>query len=329
LAIPSVINDYQLLDFGAGRRLERFGEITLDRPCPAAEAFEPVHPELWPHADARFDGRQEEKGQWFCRRELPDRWIVAYGRLRFELKRTDFGHVGLFPEQAENWDWIARRSRLSASDMSRFAAAGTAAWSSAGADVPSAAKQLADDASPKHPLKILNLFAYTGGSTLAAAAAGAEVVHVDAAKNIVAWARRNARLSGLADAPIRWLAEDAVKFVKREVKRGRRYDAVVLDPPSYGHGPRGEVWRLSKHLPRLLSLCAELTAGRPRFMLLTCHTPGYDPESLRAMVQEHCGFNCGRIDAGAVVIRASDGRAMPSGVVVRWEDADCKMQNDN
>ena len=128
--------------------------------------------------------------------------------------------------------------------------------------------------------KVLNLFAYTGGSTLAAAAAGAEVVHVDAAKNVVAWARRNAELSGLAHAPIRWIAEDAMKFVKRELKRGNRYDAVVLDPPSYGHGPQGEVWRLSKHLPRLLSLCGELTDGRPQFIVLTCHTPGYDAELL-------------------------------------------------
>ena len=149
------------------------------------------------------------RGNGRDRRELPERWTIAHGPLQFELKRTDFGHLGLFPEQAENWDWIAER----------VAAAG-------------------------RPLKVLNLFAYTGGSTLAAAAAGAEVVHVDAAKNIVAWARRNAELSGLADAPIRWIAEDAMKFVKRELKRGNRYDAVILDPPSYGHGPQGEVWRL-------------------------------------------------------------------------------------
>jgi 23S rRNA (cytosine1962-C5)-methyltransferase len=211
--------------------------------------------------------------------------------LRFELKRTDFGHLGLFPEQAENWDWI---SRLSASQ---------------GADVPSAAK---------HPLKILNLFAYTGGSTLAAAAAGAEVTHVDAAKNTVAWARRNAELSGLAAAPIRWIAEDAVKFVKREVKRGNRYDALILDPPSYGHGPRGEVWRLSKHLPRLLDLCAELTAGRPRFMLLTCHTPGYDAESLEKMMREVVGSKQ-RVVSRPLTIRTADGRRLPSGVVVRCE----------
>ena len=170
-------------------------------------------------------------------------------------------------------------------------------------------------------LKVLNLFAYTGGSTLAAAAAGAEVVHVDAAENVVAWARRNAELSGLADAPIRWIAEDAVKFVKRELKRGNRYDAVILDPPSYGHGPRGEVWRLSKHLPRLLALCGELTAGRPKFMLLTCHTPGYEAETLSEMVKEAVSFRFGWPDGSRPACRsdAADGRKLPSGVVVRWK----------
>jgi 23S rRNA (cytosine1962-C5)-methyltransferase len=166
---------------------------------------------------------------------------------------------------------------------------------------------------------VLNLFAYTGGSTLAAATAGAEVVHVDAAKNIVAWARRNAELSGLADAPIRWIAEDAVKFVQRELKRGNRYDAVILDPPSFGHGPQGEVWQLAKHLPQLLALCGELTAGRPEFMLLTCHTPGYDAEQLAEIVKEHVCNVDGRIEAKPLLISAVDGRKLPSGMVVRWQ----------
>ena len=221
--------------------------------------FERANPDLWTQADARFEGRDEQRGQWTDRRELPERWTVAHGPLRFELKRTEFGHLGLFPEQAENWDWIARAAVRQRGRLARMLRAG---------ETPALRE-------------VLNLFAYTGGSTLAAAAAGAEVVHVDAAKNVVAWARRNAELSGLADAPIRWIAEDAMKFVKRELKRGNRYDAVILDPPSYGHGPHGEVWRLSKHLPRLLDLCAELTAGRPQFMLLTCHTPGYDAERAR------------------------------------------------
>jgi 23S rRNA (cytosine1962-C5)-methyltransferase len=146
---------------------------------------------------------------------------------------------------------------------------------------------------------------------LAAAAAGAEVVHVDAAKNIVAWARRNAELSGLAGAPIHWIVEDALKFVKREVRRGNHYDAVILDPPSYGHGPRGEVWRLSKHLPRLLALCRELTAPQPEFMLLTCHTPGYDAEPLREIMKEHCfPTPIGYLKAKPLSIVAADGREL-------------------
>ena len=147
------------------------------------------------------------------------------------------------------------------------------------------------------------------------------MVHVDAAKNVVAWARRNAELSGLADAPIRWIAEDAVKFVKRELRRGNRYDAVILDPPSYGHGPRGEVWRLAKHLPRLLSLCGELTAGRLQFMLLTCHTPGYDASALREMLLEAVGGG-GRAVARQLTLRSAAGRELPSGVAVRWEQTE-------
>lgn len=281
--------DYELLDFGAGRRLERFGAITLDRPCPAAESFGRANPDAWQQADARFDGRDEEKGRWTCRRELPERWTVAFGALQFDLKPTDFGHLGLFPEQAENWRWLAEHCRWSVSPRA------------------------------DNRLKILNLFAYTGGSTLAAAAAGADVVHVNAAKNIVAWARRNAELSGLAEAPVRWITEDAVKFVKRELKRGNRYDAVILDPPSFGHGPRGEVWRLAKQLPRLLAMCGELTAGRPEFMLLTCHTPGYDAEQLAAMIEEHFpnrGPGC--MSAKPLRIRTADGRELPTGNVVRW-----------
>jgi 23S rRNA (cytosine1962-C5)-methyltransferase len=300
-------DDYELLDFGDGRRLERFGPFVLDRPCPAAESFPPTNPDLWPQADARFDGRDDLRGQWTDRRQLPDRWVIAHGPLRFELKRTEFGHLGLFPEQAENWDWLAEQSRLSASQE-------PACWGGSCTATPTNSPNLPPPA--EHRPRVLNLFAYTGGSTLASAAAGAEVVHVDAAKNVVAWARSNADISGLADAPIRWIAEDALKFVKRELNRGHRYDAVILDPPSYGHGPRGEVWRLSKHLPRLLDLCAELTDRRPRFVLLTCHTPGYDADSLRQMLIEAFGKAESTV-ARPLTIRAADGRLLPSGVIAR------------
>ena len=176
---------YQLIDFGEGRRLEAFGPLVLDRPCPAAEGAAKGDPAAWSSADARFQRRDSIGGEWTTDGDLPSRWTVARGPLTFELKRTEFGHLGIFPEQAANWDWIAARL-----------------------------------ASGPRPVHVLNLFAYTGGSTLAAAAAGAEVTHVDAGKNVVAWARRNAALSGLADAPIHWVVEDAPKFVRRALARG-------------------------------------------------------------------------------------------------------------
>jgi 23S rRNA (cytosine1962-C5)-methyltransferase len=281
-------DQYQLLDFGDGRRLERFGQITLDRPCPAAEGVAQSDPVAWRQADARFDRSDGDEGRWTCRRKLPEQWEVRHGTMRLELKCTDFGHLGVFPEQADNWLWIAEQIR-------RFA--------------PQTA-----------PLRVLNLFAYTGGSTLATAAAGAEVVHVDAARNTVAWARRNAARSGLAEAPIRWIAEDAMKFVQRELRRGNSYDAVVLDPPSYGHGAHGEVWRLAEHLPPLLRLCGQLTALRRRFLLLTCHTPGFEPPQLRRMLADSLeDSDRGTIDARPLFLRTAAGRELPSGAVVRWE----------
>ncbi len=280
--VPSV---YELLDFGEGRRLERFGPWRLDRPCPAAEGMPRADPAAWLDADARFERTGPARGVWIDRREVPERWTIAHGPLVLELKRTEFGHLGVFPEHAEHWDWIAA------------AAAGAA-----------------------RPLRVLNLFAYTGGSTLAAAAAGAEVTHVDSAKNVVAWARRNADLSGLSGAPVRWIVEDAMKFVRREIRRGARYDAVILDPPSYGHGPHGQVWRLSKHLPWLLARCGELTAGRRRFILLTCHTPDYNAGRLRRMMADALGGNePGTIAEARTVLRTAAGGALPSGVAVRWE----------
>ena len=252
---------YELLAFGEGRRLERFGSLRLDRPCPTADGLPRSGSDGGWEADARFDRPGPTGGRWLAAADLPARWTITHGPIVLELKRTESGQVGVFPEQAANWDWIA-----------------------------------AQQAGAAQPLKILNLFAYTGGSTLAAAAAGANVVHVDAAPNVVAWARRNAELSQLAHAPIRWIAEDALKFVRRELKRQTRYDAVILDPPSYGHGKCGEEWRLSKHLPTLLAMCAQLTAGRRRFILLTVHTPGYTPARLRRMLAEALGGSEPRTD---------------------------------
>ena len=294
--------DFQLLDFGNGRKLERFGKIVLDRPCSAAVDCEPSDPALWSGAVARYERISGDMGRWRVSKTPPISWTVRSGAAVFELFLTEFGHLGIFPEQAENWDWIGKQ----------VAAAG-------------------------HPLKILNLFAYTGGSTFAAAGTARdaaassagneaanerfpiEVVHVDAAKNTLDWARSNAELSGLADAPIRWICEDAPKFVARELKRGNRYDAVVLDPPSFGRGPTGNVWKFAEHLPDLLANCVALTGGRPQFMLLTGHTTGVGPDELRKLLANALGMMLGRRVTSEEMCQVTpDNRRLASGAAARF-----------
>jgi 23S rRNA (cytosine1962-C5)-methyltransferase len=273
-------DQYQLLDFGDGRKLERFGELVLDRPSPAAETAEPlVRLNDW-RSDARYKRTSAETGQWVGAASLPETWRVKHGATTFELKRTDFGHVGLFPEQAENWDWIAKQVQRC-----------------------------------PRLTKVLNLFAYTGGSTLAAAAA--EVVHIDAARNVVAWARHNAELSVLSAAKIRWISEDAPLFVERELKRGNVYDAIILDPPSYGHGPSGEVWQIEKSLEALLDGCLQLTAGRLQFMLLTCHSPSFGATVLAQLLRERTGSQAVSLTSGEMSLTTPDGRRLPSGAFAR------------
>lgn len=275
-------DQYELLDFGDGRKLERFGQFLLDRLSPSAETTRPAQRPIWREAACRYERTTGERGVWRPADALPASWTISHGDFRFELKPTDFGHLGIFPEQAENWDWLA--------------------------------EQVAKRDSPK----VLNLFAYTGGSTLAAAAAGAEVTHIDAAKNVVAWARRNAEISDLADAPVRWIAEDARKFVRREKKRGARYDVVVLDPPSYGHGVKGEVWRVDQHLPELLEDLRAISHDDAA-ILLTCHSPGLGPAELRQMLQVHYfERRMSGIEARPLAITAADDRRLPSGILARW-----------
>ena len=215
---------YELLDFGRGRKLERFGEVLVDRPCPVATR-RPVLDD-WGHAQLRFDPNAKPK--WKRRGQVSTPWRMAWGEVHFQLDVTPAGQVGVFPEQEASWQYIARK--------------------------------LAN----REQARVLNLFAYTGGSTLAAATAGAEVVHVDAAKPVVQWAKENAKRSGMAEAPIRWIVEDAPKFVRREVKRGNRYDAIIMDPPSYGHGPKKEAWKLSTDLMDLLRDCKQLLTSASR-----------------------------------------------------------------
>ena len=280
------IGPYELLDFGRGRKLERFGPWIVDRPCPAALRLTPRR-QRWEEADWRFEREGGGDGRW--RRQgsstLAEReCTLEWQELRLEIRRTPFGQVGVFPEQAENWDWIRHRAALA-----------------------------------PRPLKVLNLFGYTGAATLAAAAAGAEAVHVDAARNVIAWARRNAELTLGPQAPIRWIHDDVRQFVRREIRRGHRYDAIVLDPPSYGHGAKGESWKIQRHLHALVSDCAQLTGPRPAFLLLTCHSPGYGPPELEALLADGFFGSCQAGPRGfPLELRTADGRRLPCGAAARY-----------
>ncbi len=282
---------YELLDFGEGRKLERLGEVLLERPSPAAERFAIRKPELWKSVDAKFvpERKGTERGHWvFFRENLSPEtvWLVSFPPISLEMKCSPFGHLGVFPEQQINWRRIAEL-------------------------VSRAAKR-------EKPPAILNLFAYTGGSTLAAASAGAQVVHIDSAKNLLARARRNAEVSGLSEAPIRWIAEDAVRFVQREIKRNRKYDGIILDPPSYGHGTRGNVWQIDRDLPELVENCFDLLDEKPLFLLLTCHTPFFEEKNLATLVRRK-GF---ATTPFTMEITASTGAKLPAGngVVAIFDD---------
>jgi len=279
-------DQYELIDFGDGRKLERFGDYVLDRLSPSAEGKAKRNPDIWKTADTRYERTGPETGRWRKAKAIPKCWHIEHGPVTFEIKPTSFGHVGIFPEQAVHWDWIAKQV------------------------------QRAD-----RPLSVLNLFAYTGGSTLAAAAAGAQVTHVDSAKAAVVWARRNAEISGLAEAPIRWIVEDATRFVRREIRRGRTYDAIILDPPSYGHGPKREVWKLATHLMPLLKGCGKLTQSQGVFFLLTCHTPGYGAPELEASLASITQGACqAGVRATALALQTARGRKLQSGYAARWSN---------
>ena len=246
-------DDYELIDSGDGRKLERFGKYVLARPCSQAMWRPSLPPAEWARADATFD--REDGNNWHGRSNLPKEWQIETAGIRFKLGGTDFGHLGIFPEQRAQWRWIRRQV-----EGGRLKVEG------------SAAQPPASNLQPL--LRVLNLFAYSGGSTMAAALGGAEVCHLDASKGMVEWARENARLNGLGDRPIRWIVDDAHKFMKREIRRGRRYDAIVLDPPSFGRGAGGEMYKIERDLKETLALVKELLSEKPCFVLFSSHTPG-------------------------------------------------------
>lgn len=295
------MNDYALLDFGDGRRLERFGDVLLDRPCPAAMSVRKREPELWRDVHARFELDRTEsssqRGRWIfgSRGELADPWTLAFESFRLELRVTPFGHVGVFSEQQPNWHRITK------------AIAGAAARRTG-------------------PLRVLNLFAYTGGSSLAAALAGVnvEVVHLDAAKSVVDWARRNAALNGIETLPdrgrIRWIVEDVRKFVRRELKRGNRYEALILDPPGYGHGPNKAAWKIDEHLPGLLADLAGLWSDEPVLALLTAHSEGFSVDRLAAMLDRAKFPDSPRTELFEMTILSQQNATLPAGcgVALEW-----------
>lgn len=282
--------DYELLDSGDGKKFERFGEFTLIRPEPQAK-WPAALPELrWASADGEFTktggGRQ---GQWRFRKPIPERWVMQRNDLKFWVRPSPSGHVGVFPEQACHWDWIAEATRLAAA-----------------------------------PVKVLSLFGHTGLATLAAAAAGAEVTHVDASRTAVAWARENQTLSGLNERPIRWIVEDALTFVRREVRRGNSYDAILLDPPRFGRGPQGQLWKLDRSLPELLGACAKVLSASPAFVLLNVYTTVLsrgrsekEAEALRSCLQEMLKEVRLTITAGELAIQDGAKRSISASVFAR------------
>ena len=275
--------DYRLLDCGGGERLERWGKYTLARPDPQA-IWPRTEPELWKRADAVYHRSSTGGGRWEIR-SLPESWTIGWREQTFNIKPMSFKHTGVFPEQAANWDFIAQQVR----------AAG-------------------------RPVSVLNLFAYTGGATLAAAAAGASVCHVDAARGMVAWARENAKSSGLSDAPVRYIVDDCKKFVQREIKRGRRYDAVIMDPPSYGRGPTGEVWKFENDIAPFLELCAGVLSPEPLFVIISSYTAGISPSVasylLGTVLLPRFG---GKVEASELgLLCQPTGLALPCGHTARW-----------
>jgi 23S rRNA (cytosine1962-C5)-methyltransferase len=281
--ITKPTKDYELLDSGGEEKLERYGGVVLARPDPQALWEKNLSEGEWKKAQGRYV-RGGKEGEWLTNGGgLPKEWGIEFGGLQFLIRPTSFKHTGLFPEQLSNWEWLG--------DILR----------------------------KKEKPNVLNLFAYTGGATLAAARAGAMVTHVDASKTAVAWAKENAELSGLAETPIRWLVEDVVTFVKREIKRGKRYDGIIMDPPAFGHGPKDELWKIEEDFMELVRLCGELLSDEPLFFLVSGYAAGYSPLAFAYNLEQFRKKFGGEITFGDVTIEEKgSGRLLPCGIFARW-----------
>ncbi len=278
--------DYELIDTSAGERLERWGNVILIRPDPQIIWDTPKSNPMWRQANARYLRSQTGGGNWQELKKVPSMWKINYGELTFQLKTMGFKHTGIFPEQAVNWDFA----------MKKIQTAG-------------------------RPVKVLNLFGYTGAATLACLKAGAEVCHVDASKGMVAWAKENAAASNLGDRPVRWLVDDCIKFVQREQRRGNTYDGIIMDPPSYGRGPNGEIWKLEEQLYPLVEMCVPILSENPLFFILNSYTTGLSPAVmeylLNVLIQKKFGGGVSSSEIGLPVTQS--GLVLPCGSTAIWE----------
>lgn len=285
-------NDYEVIDCSKGEKLERWGDYLLVRPDPQVIWDTPKKEKGWRKMNGHYHRSSKGGGEWEFF-QLPKEWTIQYSlpinkKLTFHLKPFSFKHTGLFPEQAANWNWFSQL--------------------------------IADAVSKGRQVKVLNLFAYTGGATLAAAAAGASVTHVDASKGMVTWAKENAISSGLKDAPIRWLVDDCVKFVEREIRRGNHYDAIIMDPPSYGRGPKGEIWKIEESVYPLIQLCSQILTDNPLLFLINSYTTGLQPAVLSYMISTVLGTANGTVTASEIGLPvSSNGLVLPCGASGRYE----------
>lgn len=274
--------DYECIDTASGEKLERWGDIILCRPDPQVIWDRKTNAGVWKTADAHYHRSSSGGGKWEYKKSIPDQWTVSYKDLTFNIKPMGFKHTGLFPEQAVNWDYMMNKIK------------------------------------GRKGAKVLNLFAYTGGATIACAKAGAAVTHVDASKGMVQWAKENARSSSLADAPIRYLVDDCMKFVEREIRRGNKYDAILMDPPSYGRGPGGEVWKIEDSICHFVRRCALLLSDNPLFFIINFYTTGLSPTVMANLMQK-C-LPEGEIHASEIGLKiTSSSMVLPCGATARWE----------
>lgn len=310
--------DYELLDSGDGKRLERFGEYTLIRPDPQC-IWKPHLPENeWEKADARFQlsSTKGEKGQWIYKKKLPEKWLLRCQNLLFWVKLSPFKHTGVFPEQTVHWEWIQQVI------SSRLSVVGGKSSSSQLTSQPKTDKLTSKNRKQKtnNQPNILNLFGYTGLASLAAASAGAKVTHVDASYPAIGWARENQKASGLENKPIRWILDDALKFIEREVRRGVEYDGIIMDPPVYGHGPKGEVWDFNKDFPKLMSSCRQLLSDRPLFVIVNAYAVSASSIMLENVLNDYLKDLGGNIESGELTLEESNPthRLLSTGIFARW-----------